>query len=102
MTGLTPCLSAPCRPTPEEFADPIAYLKSLRRRGADRTGICVIVPPEGAFGPAGGTDSALARLGEFHILEQQIDEKGPGVWQLNFTEGSAVTGQDYIDMVSSP
>lgn len=56
-------------PSAEEWADPLAYIRSIQGEAA-RFGICKIVPPASADVPAGlvGGGGAAAREGEWRLV----------------------------------
>lgn len=60
-------------PTEEEFADPIAYIDSIRRRGGEAAGVACVVPPpswDPPFALERGTSGTSAESFRFVIRRQ--------------------------------
>lgn len=63
------CREAPVfRPTPEEFAEPLRYIASIREDG-EHAGICRIIPPQGWDVPL-----ALSKTASFPVTVQPVTE----------------------------
>jgi len=72
------------RPTAEEFADPLAYIDSIRAE-AEPHGICKIVPPEGWKVPCAVDWTSPKR---FNTKKQRVDNLGEA---LPFDDGNRYT-----------
>mmetsp|Transcript_22233 Transcript_22233/g.69657 ORF Transcript_22233/g.69657 Transcript_22233/m.69657 type:complete len:580 (-) Transcript_22233:54-1793(-) len=79
------------RPTAEEFADPLAYIDSIRAE-AEPHGICKIVPPEGWKVPCAVDWTSPKR---FNTKKQRVDNLGEA---LPFDDGNRYTLAEYRHM----
>lgn len=74
------CPSAVFHPSEEEFKDPVAYIKMIRR-DAERFGVCVIVPPE-SWKPEFQISDNVRFNSECQLIHRLQDRWGPAEDEL--------------------